>query len=64
MGRAHFVDDHSNERKVREDQVARGMTSSQDEALFRFDIERVMYAKYSGGPGTWPPKYSVWRADQ
>jgi hypothetical protein len=63
MGRAYFVDDRAQEAKVREDQVTRGMTSSQDEVLFRFDIERVMYAKYPGGHGTWPPTYSVWRAD-
>jgi pyridoxamine 5'-phosphate oxidase-like protein len=64
MGRAYFIDDPAQEKRVREDQVARGMTSTQDEALFRFDIERVMLAKYSGGHGTWPPKYSVWRADR
>ena len=63
-GRAYFVDDRAQEAKVREDQVARGMTSSQDEVLFRFDIERVMHARYPGGHGTWPPKYSVWRAGQ
>jgi hypothetical protein len=61
MGRAHFIDDKAGETKVRDDQVARGMTSSQDEALFGFDIERIMYAKYPGGHGTWPPKYTVWR---
>lgn len=63
MGRARFIDDRAQEARVRDDQVARGMTSSQDEALFAFDIDRVMYAKY-GGRGTWPPKYSVWRADR
>jgi len=64
MGRAYFVDDKTRETKVRDDQVARGMTSSHDEALFAFDIERIMYAKYPGGHGTWPPKYTVWRAER
>jgi hypothetical protein len=64
MGRAHFIDDRIQETRVRDDQIARGMTSSQDEALFEFDIERVMYAKYPGGHGTWPPTYSLWRADR
>ena len=64
MGRASFVDDRVLETRVRADQVARGMTSSQDEALFRFEIDRIMYAQYPGGHGTWPPKYTVWRADR
>ncbi len=61
MGRAKFVDDAAQTKRVRDDQTARGMTSTNDEALFRFDIERVMWAKYPGGHGTWPPKYSVWK---
>jgi hypothetical protein len=64
MGRASFVDDHAQGTRVREDQVARGMKSSGDEALFRFEIDRVMYAKYPGGHGTFPPNYTVWRADR
>jgi Pyridoxamine 5'-phosphate oxidase len=64
MGRAHFVDDAAQTERVRADQKARGMTSTEDEALFRFDVERAMWAKYPGGHGTWPPKYHVWRADR
>jgi hypothetical protein len=64
MGRAQFVDDEAQLKRVRDDQTARGMTSTNDEALFRFDVERVMWAKYPGGHGTWPPKYHVWRADR
>ena len=64
MGCAAFVDDLAQETRVREDQVARGMKSSGEEALFRFEIERVMYADYPGGHGTFPPKYAVWRADR
>lgn len=61
MGRASFVNDPAQAARVRDDQKARGMTSTDDEDLFRFDIERVMHAKYSGGHGTWPPKYHVWK---
>ena len=64
MGRAAVVDDPAQEARVRQDQVARGMKSSEDEALFGFEIDRVMYAKYPGGHGTFPPKYTVWRADR
>ena len=62
MGRAVFIDDDSQATRVRDDQKARGMTSTEDEALFRFDIDRIMYAKYPGGHGTWPPKYLVWKS--
>ena len=61
MGRASLVDDSTQTSRVRDDQKARGMTSTEDESLFRFDIERVMHAKYAGGHGTWPPKYHVWK---
>ena len=61
MGRAHFVDDEAQAARVRADQKARGMTSTEDEGLFRFEIERVMHAKYPGGHGTWPPRYNVWK---
>jgi hypothetical protein len=61
MGRAQFVDDEVQASRVREDQKARGMTSTNDEALFRLDIDRAMHAKYPGGHGTWPPKYHIWK---
>jgi len=61
MGRAQFIDDESQASRVRDDQKARGMTSTNDEALFRFDLDRVMHAKYSGGHGTWPPTYHIWK---
>ncbi|HLX38732.1 MAG TPA: hypothetical protein VKR29_13060, partial [Candidatus Binataceae bacterium] len=61
MGRAQYIDDEAQAARVRADQMARGMTSTNDEVLFRFDIDRVMLAKYPGGHGTWPPKYHVWK---
>ena len=61
MGSAHLVNDAVQASRVRDDQKARGMTSTEDDALFRFDIDRVMFAKYAGGHGSWPPKYMVWK---
>jgi hypothetical protein len=61
MGRAKFIDDPQIADKVRTDLTSRGMTSSNDECAFEFGIERVMHAKYPGGHGTWPPKYSIWK---
>ena len=61
MGRAQLVDDQAQAARVREDQIARGMTSTNDETLFRLDLDRAMHAKYPGGHGTWPPKYHIWK---
>ena len=61
MGRAQLVEDANQLELVRADCKARGMTSTEDEVLFEFQIERVMLALYPGGHGTWPPKYSVWK---
>ena len=61
MGRARFVDDPERTTRVRDDLKSRGMKSTEDEVLFEFGIERAMHADYPGGPGTWPPKYSVWK---
>lgn len=62
MGRATLVADPKLTEAVRSDLISRGMKSSSDEIAFEFGIERVMHAKYPGGPGTWPPKYSIWKA--
>jgi hypothetical protein len=62
MGRATFIDDKSIEEKVRNDCVSRGMTSTGDDLPFEFKIESAMHAKYPGGHGTWPPKYSIWKS--
>ena len=62
MGRAVIINDESIAAAVRADQVARGMTSTNDEVAVEFRIERVMWAKYPGGHGTFPPKYTVWLA--
>ena len=61
MGRATFIGDPAIAEAVRKDLTARGMTSTNDELPFEFGIERVMHAKYPGGHGTWPPKYSIWK---
>jgi hypothetical protein len=62
MGRALFIDSKVIEEKVRNDCVSRGMTSTGDDLPFEFRIESVMHAKYPGGHGTWPPKYSIWKS--
>jgi len=61
MGRAKFIDDPAIADKVRTDLTSRGMKSTNDEVPFEFGVERVMHAKYPGGHGTWPPKYSIWK---
>ena len=50
--------------KVRETMTATGATSSGDEALFEFDIERALLARYKkrGEPDNWPPRYARWAA--
>lgn len=47
---------------VRRTMTATGATSSGDEALFEFDIERVLLAEYKprGEPDNWPPRYTKW----
>ena len=62
MGRAISIDSKAVADKVRADLVGRGMTSTNDEDPFEFHIESVMHAKYPGGHGTWPPKYSIWKS--
>ncbi|MGA7870990.1 MAG: hypothetical protein WCA22_08825 [Candidatus Binatus sp.] len=62
MGRAMFIDSGAIADKVRTDCVDRGMTSTHDDLPFEFGIESVMHAKYPGGHGSWPPKYSIWKS--
>ena len=47
---------------VRTTYLATGATSSDDETLFEFDIERVLLATYKkrGEPDNWPPVYRRW----
>ena len=61
MGRAARVDDPERCEQVANDLKARGVNTQPGEHLFEFHIERAMYAKYDGGHGTWPPKYTVWK---
>jgi hypothetical protein len=50
--------------RVREAMVASGASSSGDELLFEFRIERAMLARYKnrGEPDNWPPRYTIWKA--
>jgi len=60
MGRARMIDDAAFRSRVLADLKSKGMTSTEDELLFEFQIDRAMHAAYPGGHGTWPPKYAVW----
>jgi hypothetical protein len=60
MGRARMIDDRSLRSRVLADLKSKGMTSTEDELLFEFRIDRAMHAAYNGPHGTWPPKYAVW----
>jgi hypothetical protein len=48
--------------RVRETMTSTGATSSGDERLFEFDLERALLARYKkrGEPDNWPPRYSRW----
>jgi hypothetical protein len=60
MGRARMIDDESLRSRVLADLKSKGKTSTEDELLFEFQIDRAMHAAYNGPHGTWPPKYAVW----
>jgi hypothetical protein len=60
MGRARMINDESLRSRVLADLKSKGMTSTEDELLFEFQIDRAMHAAYNGPHGTWPPKYAVW----
>jgi hypothetical protein len=61
-GRAHARDDAALAVGVRQTMTSTGATSSGDERLFEFDIERVLLATYKkrGEPDNWPPRYAKW----
>lgn len=61
-GRAHVRRDAALAAGVRETMASTGATSSGDEALFEFDVERALLATYKkrGEPDNWPPRYTKW----
>jgi hypothetical protein len=61
-GRAHPRTDAQLVDRVRQTMMSTGATSSGDEALFEFDIERALLAQYKarGEPENWPPRYTKW----
>jgi hypothetical protein len=63
MGRARLIEDSKLQARVLQDLKSKGMTSTNDELLFEFQVDRVMHAAYNGPHGTWPPKYAVWTED-
>ena len=50
--------------RVRAAQQATGATTSDDEELFEYRLERALYSRYKarGEPDNWPPQYFRWRA--
>jgi len=61
-GRARLDTDAGLVAAVRRAMTTTGATSSAAEALFEFDIERVLLAEYKprGAPDNWPPRYTKW----
>jgi hypothetical protein len=51
---------------VRQTMISAGATSSGDETLFEFDVERALLATYKkrGEPDNWPPRYTKWAASR
>lgn len=50
--------------RIRAAQQATGATTSDDEELFEYHIERALYSRYKprGESDNWPPQYLKWRA--
>jgi hypothetical protein len=63
-GRASERPDPGLREAVRRTMTASGATSSGDETLFEFDVERALLAVYKkrGEPDNWPPRYERWHA--
>lgn len=61
-GRAHARRDAALAAGVRRTLTSTGATSSGDETLFEFDVERALLATYKkrGEPDNWPPRYTKW----
>jgi hypothetical protein len=61
-GRASLRAEAGLAEAVRRTMTAAGATSSGDETLFEFDVERALLATYEkrGAPDNWPPRYTKW----
>jgi hypothetical protein len=61
-GRAHLCTSPELAGRVGEAMTSTGVTSSGDEALFEFSIDRALLAQYKarGEPENWPPRYAKW----
>lgn len=65
-GTAELIESKEMEDQVRTSALADGMTSTNDETLFEFRIERALLATYKprGEQDNWPPAYTTWRLGQ
>lgn len=63
-GRALQRDSRDLVKRVRAAQHETGATTSGDEELFEYHIERSLYSRYKprGEPDNWPPRYLKWSA--
>jgi hypothetical protein len=61
-GRARHHSDAVLVERVRQAMKSSGATSSENEELFEFCIERALLAQYKkrGEPDNWPPQYTQW----
>ena len=55
-------DDEEQRRQVREDNLSRGATSGDEDALFELLLDRALHSKYGPRP-SWPPEYTRWQAE-
>ena len=65
-GTAELIESKDMEDQVRASAIADGMTSTNDEMLFEFRIDRALLATYKlrGEPEYSPPQYTSWRLRQ
>lgn len=58
---ARRIDDGATRVMAKQAYTAMGATSSDDEILFEFDLQRCLLATYGPRP-SWPPVYTKWSA--
>lgn len=65
-GTAELIEDRELEDQVRASAIADGMTSTEDETLFEFRVDRAFLATYKprAEPNSKPPTYTSWRLRQ
>jgi hypothetical protein len=63
-GRARLIEDLDRRAAAHAAVLAQGTTAGDEDFLFALDIEHALHSKYGPrGPGSWPPAYAKWHAD-